>query len=84
MTYTVIKQTKNDLESLITQIKLSGNEETIRIAKEMSRYIPEYTKLLNNIGSNGELHDISTILGIKETQILISKIRSNLFNNLIF
>lgn len=81
MKYNTIKKTKDDLESLVSQIKYSDNEEAAQLANEMSNYISAYTTLLNDIGSNGSIHSISTVLAIRETQILIFKIKAALFNN---
>ncbi|MDO4536476.1 MAG: hypothetical protein Q4B63_11820 [Clostridium perfringens] len=81
MKYTTIKKTKDDLESLVSQIKLSDNEEAIQLANEMSNYISAYTTLLNELDPDDSIHNISTVLGIRQTQILMFKIKAALFNN---
>lgn len=47
----------------------------------MSNYISAYTTLLNDINPDDSIHNISIVLGIRQTQILMLKIKAALFNN---
>lgn len=47
----------------------------------MSNYISAYTILLNELDPDDSIHNISTVLGIRQTQILMFKIKAALFNN---
>lgn len=81
MKYSTMKKIKDDLEDLVKQIRVMGNEKSIHLANEMSKYIPAYDFFLKDMDKNESIHDFTMRLSIRETQILIAKIKFKLFTN---